>query len=156
MTKRAALTISAALAAVAVAPSPASAAKSFAGKTQQDRPVTVRVGDDGIVSLVRITWRTRRCRSGEFLQDRTDFRAPFDSATVDAFADRGAYSLRQRGGYRIRVTIDLTGKRIVDPANPAAERWQGTLRSTAVVRRNGRTVDRCSLRSIGWTATPTA
>ena len=154
MTKRAVLMIPAVLATVAVAPAPASAAKTFTGKTQQNRPITVRVGDDGIVDNVRVSWRTRRCRSGEFLQDRTDFRPPFDTATVDAFDDVGTYRLRQRGGYRIRITITLTGKRIVDPASPAAEKWQGTVRSTAVVRRNGRTIDRCSLRSIGWTANP--
>ena len=154
MTKRAVLTTAAVLATVAAVPATASAEKTFTGKTQQDRPITVRVGDDGVVNNVRVSWRTRRCRSGEFLQDRTDFRPPFDTGTVDAFDDVGTYSLRQRGGYRIRITITLTGKRIVDPANPAAEQWQGTVRSTAVVRRNGRTIDRCSLRSIGWTATP--
>jgi len=156
VTGRAVLALFAACAAAALAPSPASAARTFTGTTQQDRPITVRVGDDGLVSFVRVAWRTRRCRSGEFLQDRTDFRSPFDAATADAFSDAGTYTLRQRGGYRIRVTITVGGRRIVDPADPAAESWQGTVRSTATVRRNGRTVDRCLLRSIGWTATPAA
>ncbi len=153
MTKRAVLTAAAACAAVAVVPSSASAAKSFSGKTQQDRAITVRVGDDGIVNFVRVAWRTRRCRSGEFLQDRTDFRPPFDGATADAFDDKGTYTLRQRGGIRIRVTIDVSGRRIADPANPAVSSWQGTVKSTGVVRRSGKVIDRCTLRSIGWTAT---
>ena len=154
MTRRAVLTFSAALAAAGVAAPSASAAKTFAGKTQQDRKVTVAIGDDGLMTETRIAWRTRRCRSGEFLQDRTVFRPPIDANTPDAFSDAGTYTLRQRGRIRIRVSISLTGRRVVDPANPAAESWQGTLKATAVVRRNGRRIDRCRLRSIGWTANP--
>lgn len=154
MTRRAVLTFSAALAVVGIAAPPASAAKTFAGETQQDRKVTVAIGDDGLMTQTRIAWRTRRCRSGEFLRDRTVFRPPIDVNTPDAFSDAGRYTLRQRGGIRIRVDIALTGKRVVDPANPAAESWRGTLKATAIVRRNGRRIDRCKLRSIGWTATP--
>jgi hypothetical protein len=146
------MTIPAACLAAAVLAAPAQADTLFTGKSQQDRPVTVRVGDDGAVNLFRVTWRTRRCQGGEFLQDRTDFRPPFDSATGDAFQDKGTYTLRQRGGIRIRVTIDVSGRRIADPANPAVSSWQGTVKSTGVVRRNGRVIDRCTLRSIGWTA----
>ena len=154
MIRAAVLTLSAALAVAGVAAPSASAAKTFAGKTQQDRKVTVAIGDDGLMTETRIAWRTRRCRSGEFLQDRTVFRPPIDANTPDAFSDAGTYTLRQRGRIRIRVSISLTGRRVVDPANPAAESWQGTLKATAVVRRNGRRIDRCRLRSIGWTANP--
>jgi hypothetical protein len=147
------LTIPAAGLAAAALAAPAQADTLFTGRSQQDRPVTVRTGADGVVNLFRVTWRTRRCRGGEYLQDRTDFRPPFDSATGDVFGDRGSYTLRQRGGIRIRVTIDVSGRRIADPANPAVSSWQGTVKSTGVVRRSGRVIDRCTLRSIGWTAT---
>jgi hypothetical protein len=152
MKRQALLTIPAALVAVALGPAPASAAKLFTGETQQDRKITVRIGDDGRVNLARVSWRTRRCRTGEYLQDTTEFRQPFDGATPDAFNDVGTYSIRQRGGYRIRVSITLDGERVVDPANPAAESWRGTVKTTATIRRNGRTIDRCTLRSTGWTA----
>ena len=152
MTYRALLT-TAVLGAALAAPAPALATKTFSGKTQQDRGASVTVGDDGVVQRVSVGWRSRRCQRGNFLQDKTDFRPPFDSATPEAFSDEGTYTLRQRGGYRIRVTITLTGKHLLDPANPAGEAWQGTIRASTVVRRNGRTIDRCPLRSIGWTAT---
>ena len=156
MSRRAALTISAVLAgAAAAAPATASADQLFTGKTQQDRPATVRIGDDGIVNLVRITWRTRRCSlSGSTLRNTTAFRPPFDSATPDAFADQGAYTVRDPNRVRIRITTTLNGRRVVDPANPASVTWQGTLAAKAVVRRSGRVIDRCRLRSTGFTAFP--
>jgi hypothetical protein len=87
------------------------------------------------------------------LQDRTVFRPPFDSVTADAFADAGTYRLRGRGGIRIRITIGVKGQRI---ATRRPEAWRGTVQAFAVVRRNGRTIDRCGLRAIGWTATRTS
>ncbi len=153
MPRRAALTSTAVLAGLAAVPSPAAADQLFTGRTQQDRPATVRIGDDGVVNLVRIQWRTRRCSlSGSFLQNVTGFRRPFDSATPDAFADQGSYTERDPGGIRIRITTTLNGRRVVDPANPAAVTWQGTLKASAVVRRRGRVIDRCVLRSTGFTA----
>ena len=136
-------------------PADALASKTFRGKTQQGRGVSVLVGNDGLVDRVRINWRTRRCAlGGSRFQDATQFVGPFEPTTVDRFGDAGSYTVRDRGGIRSRVRITLAGRRIVDPANPAAERWEGTLRASVTVRRKGRTIDRCALRSIGWRATP--
>ena len=154
MTTRAVLTISAALVAAGLAPSAASA-KTFTGESQQDRRVLLRTGDDGTVRFFRIDWKTRDCDVDDAtLRDQTTFRAPFDSATPDAFADEGRY--RAREGRRIRITtnVKLSGTRVVDPADPAAESWQGTFEASAVVRRRGKVIDRCTLSSTGWTATP--
>ena len=135
-------------------PADALASKTFRGKTQQSRGVSVLVGDDGRVDRVRINWRTRRCAlGGSRFQDATQFVGPFEPSTADRFGDAGSYTVRDRGGIRSRVRITLTGTRIVDPAT-AAERWEGTLRANVTVRRKGRTIDRCVLRSIGWRATP--
>ena len=134
---------------LALAPASASADKLFTGETQQDRPAVVRTGADGVVNLARVTWKTSRCRTDADLQLTTGFRPPFDSATPDAFSDVGTYTHRLRGGIRIRVTPTITGTRIADAAG---ERWRGTFRATAVVRRDGRVIDRCTQRQVGWTA----
>ena len=156
MTRRAVLTLTAAFAAAAVAPAPALAAKTFKGESQQERRVTVKLGDDGLVRLFRIDWKTRDCDlERATLRDQTTFRPPFDSSTADAFADEGRYRYRDRGRKRITTTVRLDGRRVVDPATQA-ETWQGTFEAGAVVRRRGKVIDRCRLASIGWSAAPAA
>ena len=135
------------------APADAFAEKAFRGKTEQDRTITLTIGDDGLLETLRVNWITRRCdRSGARFQSFTGFRAPFDRATPDLFEDAGAYTVRDSGGIRSRVRIVIAGRRTYDPADPAAERWKGTLRASVVVRRSGRIIDRCRLREIEWRA----
>ena len=148
-----ATTAAAALATAALVPATASADKTFRGKTQQGRTVTMTTGDDNVLKILRINWLTRRCAlSGSRFQHITLFRPPFDSATPDAFNDAGSFRVADDGGIRSRVTIYLAGRRNVDPANPAVESWTGTLRANVVVRRRGRVIDRCRLRQITWNA----
>ena len=136
------------------APADAVAVKSFRGKTQQDRTVSFRVGDDNLLDTLRINWITRRCASsGSRFQHMTSFRRPYDESTPDAFRDAGSFRVVEDGGrIRSRVTMTLTGRRAFDPANPAAESWSGTLSARVVVRRRGRVIDRCRLRAITWNA----
>ena len=156
MSREAVLTSSAALAVAAFVPAPALAAKTFKGETQQNRNVMVKVGDDGVVTRFRIDWRTRDCDLDDAtLRDQTTFRPPFDTATPEAFADEGRYTARDKGRKRITTTVKLDGRRVVDPGDPAAESWQGTFEATAVVRRRGKVIDRCRLKSTGWSAAPT-
>ncbi len=156
MTARAVLTISAAFAVAGLAPATASA-KTFTGKTQQDRKVTLRTSDDGAVRFFRIDWKTDDCDlEAATLRDQTTFRGPFDTATADAVVDEGRYRYRDRGRKRITTSVKLDGKRVTDPANPDAESWQGTFEASAVVRRRGKVIDRCTLSSTGWTVTPKA
>lgn len=145
-----------ALAALAISPALA-AAKTFTGKSVQQRAVTVRTGADGVPSFVRIPWKATCRRNGgrATFEDRTDFRAPLDKATVDELADTGSYKLRDRGAFRHTVTITLAGHRTqADPANPATERWSGTVSAVVKVRRSGRWYDTCRLRQTSWSAKP--
>ncbi|MDQ3741908.1 MAG: hypothetical protein M3320_06165 [Actinomycetota bacterium] len=134
-------------------PSTALADKSFAGKTAQNRSVTLTTGDDNVLKTFRINWITRRCaQSGSRFQHMTAFRPPFDLATGDEFRDAGSFRVRDDGGIRSRVRITITGRHAFDPANPAAENWFGTVKARIVVRRRGRIIDRCNLRSTNWSA----
>jgi hypothetical protein len=143
----------AAVAVALVAPSQAAADKSFSGKTSQNRSVSLTTGDDNVLKTFRVNWITRRCaQSGARFQHITSFRPPFDSATPDAFSDARSFTVRDRGRIRSRVTITLAGQHAFDPANPAAEKWFGTLKAKVVVRRRGKVIDRCTLRSINWEA----
>ncbi|MDQ4124375.1 MAG: hypothetical protein M3134_02080 [Actinomycetota bacterium] len=134
-------------------PSTALADKSFSGKTKQNRSVSLTTGDDNVLKTFRINWITRRCaQSGSRFQHITAFRPPFDLATPDEFRDAGAFTVRDDGGIRSRVSITITGRHAFDPANPAAENWFGTVKASIVVRRRGRVIDRCRLRSTNWSA----
>jgi hypothetical protein len=144
----------AALAAGALAaPSTAAADKTFRGKTQQNRSVSLTTGDDNVLKTFKINWLTRKCaKSGSRFQHITSFKPPFDSATPDAFNDAGSFTVADRGGIRSRVSMTLTGQHAFDPANPAAENWFGTLKASVTVRRRGKVIDRCTLRQINWSA----
>ena len=145
------LTTTMTAAAALVAPGTASAAKTFSGETAQGRAVTLTVADDNLLDRFRINWITRRCRqSGSRFQHFTRFRRPYDESTPDAFRDVGSFTVRDSRRIRSRVRVVLTGERTFDPANPAAEAWNGTFQASVVVRRRGRVIDRCRLRSITW------
>ena len=125
-------------------------AKVFRGETAQGRAASVVVGSDSLVRRARVNWRAR-CRKGRFV-DRTDFTRPFDSSTADAIADEGVYRIRQRGGWRVRVTVRLRARRVFDAAHPLRESWSGTLGARVLVTRRGRYVDTCTLRRLRWRA----
>jgi hypothetical protein len=137
------------VAATVVAPADALADKTYGGKTQQRRAVSLTTTDDNLVRSGSITWVTRRCSltDSRFLT-RTKFVAPFDSAAPGSFADAGAYTVRQRGGIRSRVSITIAGT-----YDAVADRWNGTVKATVVVREDGKVVDRCTLRRVYWSAT---
>jgi hypothetical protein len=122
--------------------------KVFRGETAQGRAASVVVGSDSLVRRARVNWRAR-CRKGRFV-DRTDFTRPFDSSTSDAIRDEGVYRIRQRGGWRARVTVRVAGRRSFDAAHPLLESWHGTLRARVIVTHRGRYVDTCRLRRLRW------
>jgi hypothetical protein len=156
-TRTSILLTTAAVAAAAIAPSEAAAVKQFRGTTDQNRTIKLTIGDDNLLQSANVNWFTRRCaQSGSRFQHKTAFKRPFDESTIDMFRDAGPFTVSDTGGIRSRVRITLTGERVVDPADPAAESWKGTLRATVVVRRRGTVIDRCVRRTIGWTATPVA
>lgn len=134
-------------------PAPASAAKvRFRGETAQSRMVRVLVGKSGRVQRMVISWRANDCRRrGTFVRNVTVLRPLRRRASADAFTVAGAYRVRDRGGIRIRIRVSARGTRTFDPASPQAERWSGTFRSRSTVRRRGRVIDRCRLRTT-WSA----
>ena len=153
MRTRKSVLITVTVVAALAAPSQASADKKFAGKSAQNRSVSLTTGDDNVLKTLRINWLTRRCaQSGSRFQHITSFRPPFDAATPDAFNDEGTFTVRDRGRIRSRVKITLTGQHVFDPAVPEAEKWTGTLKASVVVRRRGRVIDRCRLRTTNWEA----
>jgi hypothetical protein len=137
-----------------VAADAAAEAKVFRGDTSQGRPASVVIGSDGLLRTARVNWRGR-CRAGR-IAEKTSFIRPHDVSTADTFRDSGVYRKRQRGGYRLRFTPTIRGRRIVDPANPGAERWKGTFSAKVLVTRRGHYVDTCRISRLRWTARPVA
>jgi hypothetical protein len=122
-------------------------ARVWRGETTQGRGVSVRTGDEGEVERVRVGWKAR-CRNGSYTS-RTYFKVPFDMSGTTAFEDAGSYrSRRLRGGFRGHHRVHVQG-------TLAGDRWTGTFRVRTRVTRRGRTVDRCRLKSVSWTAGPT-
>jgi hypothetical protein len=135
-------------------PAEAMAVKNFRGKTEQQRTVSLQIADDNLLNTLRINWITRNCtQNGSRFQNITRFRRDYDESTPDRFRDTGAYTVRDDGGIRSRVSITLAGDRTTDPADPAAETWKGTFSARVTVRRRGKVIDRCRLRAIDWSAT---
>lgn len=112
----------------------------FRGETSQGRAVVVRTNAADETALVRISWRAA-CADGTRYRDRTDFRSPFDDATRRQVIDRGTYTAKDPGGLRFRVKVALRLERRGDT------RRRGTFRASAVVRRRGKFVTRCKLRT---------
>ena len=137
----------AAVAVLAAAGAEAAGAKVFRGKTGQGRSASVVVGTDELLRTARINWRAR-CRFGRVIE-KTSFLRPHDVSTPDAFEDAGVYRKRQRGGYRLRFTPAIKGRRIT---GPRGERWRGTFRAKVLVTRRGRYVDTCRVSRLRWTA----
>ena len=134
----------------AISPSEALADKSFRGKSQQGRTVTVTTGDDNVLKGMKINWVTFRCtRSVRRFQHVTRFIPPFKSATPGAFDDGGALTVRDPGGIRSRVRLTTSGR-----YDAAANKWNGWLEARIVVRQNGSVISRCSLRRTYFTAGP--
>jgi hypothetical protein len=148
------LPAAAATAALLLAAPSAAGAATFEGRTTQDRPVTVETGPDGLVTLVRVSWRAACDRKGARFTERTDFGQPLAESTIDAVRDAGRYTLRRKGGWRFRISVAMTGRRtLADAADPASELWGGTISASVVVRRRGRVYDRCRMRPKAWTTT---
>lgn len=134
----------------AITPAEALADKSFRGKTQQRRTVALTTDDNNILKRMRINWVTRRCSStGSRFQHFTRFVPPFRSATPGAFDDGGSLTVRDPGGIRSRVTITVSGR-----YDAAANKWNGWVRASVVVRKSGRVIDRCNLRKTYFSAGP--
>ena len=136
----------AALAALLLVPAAPAEAKTYKGRTNQGRVVTVRTGADGVVNHARIGWRAP-CGQGIRYSSGTTFRPPLDAATGDLIQDGGTYRVRLPKGFRARITGTFAGQR-----DPATDRWSGTWTVKVRVSRRGKVVDRCALKRGTWKA----
>jgi hypothetical protein len=124
--------------------SAAADAKTWRGKTEQGRAVSVRTGTGDLVNQVRVAWRAP-CRKGHYVS-RTLFVPPLDVSEPDHFEHAGSYRSRLKDGYRARHTVFVRGSLGAD------DRWHGVFRVRTRVRRDGRVVDHCRLERVRWSA----
>jgi len=133
-----------ALVLIAAVPAEATADIRFRGKSGQDRLVTLRTGDDGLVERFAIRW-VGHCRDPRFIYKegtQTTPRSPFEVQTRERFEDVGGYRDDDVGdGLRAVYRARIVGNRVSE------RRWRGIFRITARVLRGGRLVDVCSART---------
>ncbi len=122
----------------------AAGAKTWRGKTGQDRAVMVRTGGDDQVKRVRISWRAK-CQKGHYTST-TLFVPPFDGSSATAFEDEGTYRVNLKNGYRARHTA------FVSATLDAGGVWRGTFRVRTRVTRKGKFVDSCRRKPVRWSA----
>ena len=86
-------------------------------------------------------------------------RAPASSrrsttSTADDVTETVTLRDRLSGGGRSRQTATVTAQRTVDA--DGAESWSGTFKTRVVLTRGGKRLDKCELKRVTWTATPTS
>jgi hypothetical protein len=127
--------------AVMAFPAQAAADIRFRGESGQDRLVTLRTGDDGIVERWGIRWRARCERPRFVFVSGTKNLPPLDASTRERFADADTYRERLRNGARAVFNARVAGNRVSE------RRWRGIFRVRVRVLRGGRVIDRCYLRT---------
>jgi hypothetical protein len=60
---------------------------------------------------------------------------------------------RLKGGGRNRQTATFSAHRTVDAAG--GETWSGTFRTRSILTRKGKRLDKCELKRVTWSASPT-
>lgn len=125
---------------------PAAQATKFKGRTGQHRGATVRTGADGVVRSIKLGWKARCNGTRRLFRNRTVFRAPFDRSSPSRVVDRGAYTIRYKQGFRVRV------KPVMSALRRSEFRWRGTLRIKLTARHHGRLLTRCRVKKTGWRA----
>ena len=127
----------------------AAQAKSFRGKTFQDRMASVVVGDDGFVS--RIGSPTARPAPIRATASRTCSGSSRRSTSPRPTArPRSWCCATLDGGGRSRQSVTVTAKRTV--AEDGTESWSGTFKTRAVLIKDGERLDVCELKRVTWSA----
>jgi hypothetical protein len=124
-----------------VLPAEASADIRFRGKSGQDRAVTLRTGDDGLLKRFGIAWRAPCQRPGFFYRHSTKHLPAYDELTRDRFVDADDYRERFDDGIRAILSARVSGTRVSE------RRWRGIYRIRVRVFRGSRQIDRCYLRT---------
>ena len=144
---------------LAVVPAPtASAAQRWTGWTSPGRNSSVLLTDDYAVLRVRVQWRAKCRRPRYVYRGDTTFqpvengrKRPWKDSVgeggfVRYFWDGGRY--RERFGRMVGVIrIQLRGAFAHDPGNAHATFAGGRVTGSVRVRRRGRTIDRCRIKS---------
>jgi hypothetical protein len=138
--------------AIVPAPALATRAPTFRGLTGQDRELLIEAETDGKAERIAFNWRAR-CPSGFRLRAQDALFAPTDGGAVAAMRGTGRYRFPDRGGRIALASTRLSGALRGSPLEPARQVWEGTFRAVVSVRRHGRFVERCSLRT-RWIAKP--
>jgi hypothetical protein len=128
---------------LAVLPAEAAADIRFRGQSGQDKLVTLRTGDNGLVERFGINWQAR-CRDPRFIYrtgTQTTPRSPFEVHSRDRFVDVGGYRERIGDGLRAVYHARTVGNRISE------RRWRGIFRIRTKVLRGSRLIDRCYVRT---------
>jgi hypothetical protein len=122
-------------------PATAGAEVRFRGKSGQDRRVTLRTDDAGMLTRFGISWRAPCRKPGIRYRNWTKLIPPYDSATQDRFVDEGRYRERLGDGVRAILYARGVGNRVSD------SRWRGIFRMRVRVFRGSRQIDRCYMRT---------
>ena len=129
-------------------------AKSFRGKTSQKRFASMVVGSDGRVTRIRISY-SAPCSDPRYrFPNVLRIEPPFERSTPDRVTETVTLKDRLSGGGRSRQTATVTAKRTVD--DDGAESWSGTFKTRVILIRGGKRLDKCELKRVTWTATPTS
>lgn len=131
----------------------AAEAKSFRGTTSQKRFATVMVGDDGLITRIRISYSAPCSDPAYRFPNVLRLEPPFKTSTADDLKETVTLSDRLSGGGRSRQTATVTAHRTVDAKGE--ESWRGTFKTKAVLTRGGKRIDTCRLKHVTWTAAPT-
>ena len=138
--------------ALAITPASAAAQRTYEGMTRQGRPATVVVGGDGRLEKVRIAWRTRDCQRRHATLEHDTEVYDLDHSTRRRFVHREPLIRADRERRLVSFIVVRMQGRLVRGRRRVDDRWVGTIRAVATIRRHGRVYDRCRLRSTGWRA----
>jgi hypothetical protein len=126
---------------LAALPAEAAADIRFKGESGQNRLVTLRTADDGMLERMGIRWQAPCKDPGFAFRTGTFFRPPFDRVSRERFLDAGTNRLRMRGRLRAVMKVRVAGNRVSE------RRWRGIFRTSVRVLRGGRLIDRCYKRT---------
>ena len=122
---------------------PADAGAAFyRGSTSQGRRVLINQDASKRLQSVRFGWKAHCANPAYILTSQTHGIPPFDRSDPGRWADYGTYSFRDASN-RIRVSFRASGSLV-------GLTWKGHFTVFATVRHNGRVIDRCHVRDVGW------
>ena len=130
--------------AIVLAAPAAADAKTWRGKTNQGRAVSVRTGADDLVDQVRVSWRAP-CKKGHYVS-RTLFQPPLDVSETEVFEHSGTYRKRLPAATGRATPCSCAAR---SAPTTAGRGRSGSGRASAA---DGHVVDSCRLKRVRWSA----